>query len=432
MSPHFILLGSLFVFLIAGTPISVALGLSGVIAIFFGLDMDAVANMGTIAYASIAKYPLIAIPLFILTGMIFERSGVAERLVELSRAIVGPRRGGLALVAILVCLIMGGMSGSGPADAAAVATVMIPSMMKEGYPKAFSASIIAASASTAILIPPSIALIVYSIMVPGVDLRALFAAGLFPGLLAGLAIAVPAIIISRRQGFGAEGGAAIRPPLGRSFVRALPGLFAPVIILGGLRSGLFTPTEAAAVAVFYGLIVGLLLHRSMGLRDIYNVLAESAQISAVVMVIISLAGIFAFAGSILGTFDVAAEYILSISEEPMIVLLLVMGLVLLAGMVLDGVSIYLIALPLLMPIMATLGWNQVWFGVLMAMNVAIGQFTPPVAVNLMVTARIANVPIEATMRWIIWPILAMILSVGLVIAFPSIALWLPSVLGYKV
>ena len=210
MSPHFILLGSLFVFLIAGTPISVALGLSGVIAIFFGLDMDAVANMGTIAYASIAKYPLIAIPLFILTGMIFERSGVAERLVELSRAIVGPRRGGLALVAILVCLIMGGMSGSGPADAAAVATVMIPSMMKEGYPKAFSASIIAASASTAILIPPSIALIVYSIMVPGVDLRALFAAGLFPGLLAGLAIAVPAIIISRRQGFGAEGGAAIR------------------------------------------------------------------------------------------------------------------------------------------------------------------------------------------------------------------------------
>ncbi|MEX0582826.1 MAG: TRAP transporter large permease [Sneathiella sp.] len=432
MSPHFILLGSLLVFLISGTPISVALGLSGVIAIFFGLDMDAVANMSTIAYASIAKYPLIAIPLFILTGMIFERSGVAERLVELSRAIVGPRRGGLALVAILVCLIMGGMSGSGPADAAAVATVMIPSMLKEGYPRAFSASIIAASASTAILIPPSIALIVYSIMVPGVDLRALFAAGLFPGLLAGLAIAVPALLISRRHGFGAETNTDGRPPLGRSFIRALPGLFAPVIILGGLRSGLFTPTEAAAVAVFYGLIVGLLLHRSMGLRDIYNVLAESAQISAVVMVIISLAGIFAFAGSILGTFDVAAGYILSISDEPMIVLILVMVFILLAGMVLDGVSIYLIALPLLMPIMATLGWNQVWFGVLMAMNVAIGQFTPPVAVNLMVTARIANVPIEATLRWIVWPIIAMITSVGLVITFPSIALWLPTVLGYKV
>lgn len=430
MSAHVILLGSFFLILISGAPISVALGLSGVIAIFFGLDMDAVANMSTITYASIAKYPLIAIPLFILTGMIFERSGVAERLVELSRAIVGPRRGGLALVAILVCLIMGGMSGSGPADAAAVATVMIPSMLKEGYPRAFSASIIAASASTAILIPPSIALIVYSIMVPGVDLRALFAAGLFPGLLAGLAVAIPALIISRRKGFGAIDTG--RPPLGRSFVRALPGLFAPVIILGGLRSGLFTPTEAAAVAVFYGLIVGLFLHRSMGMRDIYNVLAEAAQISAVVMIIISLAGIFAFAGSILGTFDAAASHILSISDSPMIVLILVMAIILLAGMVLDGVSIYLIALPLLMPIMATLGWNQVWFGVLMAMNVAIGQFTPPVAVNLMVTAKIANVPIEATMRWVFWPIIAMIGSVGLVIAFPSIALWLPTVLGYKV
>jgi tripartite ATP-independent transporter DctM subunit len=431
MSAHVILLGSFFLILISGAPISVALGLSGVIAIFFGLDMDAVANLSTITYASIAKYPLIAIPLFILTGMIFERSGVAERLVELSRAIVGPRRGGLALVAILVCLIMGGMSGSGPADAAAVATVMIPSMMKEGYPRAFSASIIAASASTAILIPPSIALIVYSIMVPGVDLRALFAAGLFPGLLAGLAVAVPALIISRRKGFGSDDETG-RPPLGKSFVRALPGLFAPVIILGGLRSGLFTPTEAAAVAVFYGLIVGLLLHRSMNMRDIYNVLAESAQISAVVMIIISLAGIFAFAGSILGTFDAAAGHILSISDSPMVVLILVMAIVLLAGMVLDGVSIYLIALPLLMPIMATLGWNQVWFGVLMAMNVAIGQFTPPVAVNLMVTAKIANVPIEATMKWVLWPIIAMIISVGLVIAFPSIALWLPTVLGYKV
>lgn len=430
MSAHVILLGSFFLILISGAPISVALGLSGVIAIFFGLDMDAVANMSTITYASIAKYPLIAIPLFILTGMIFERSGVAERLVELSRAVVGPRRGGLALVAILVCLIMGGMSGSGPADAAAVATVMIPSMLKEGYPRAFSASIIAASASTAILIPPSIALIVYSIMVPGVDLRALFAAGLFPGLLAGLAVAIPALLISRRKGFGAVDTG--RPPLGKSFVRALPGLFAPVIILGGLRSGLFTPTEAAAVAVFYGLIVGLFLHRSMGMRDIYNVLAEAAQISAVVMIIISLAGIFAFAGSILGTFDAAANHILSISESPMVVLILVMAIILLAGMVLDGVSIYLIALPLLMPIMATLGWNQVWFGVLMAMNVAIGQFTPPVAVNLMVTAKIANVPIEATMRWVLWPIVAMIGSVGLVIAFPSIALWLPTVLGYKV
>ncbi|MCP5369050.1 MAG: TRAP transporter large permease [Hyphomicrobiales bacterium] len=431
MTANLILLGAFVVLLLAGTPIAVALGLSGVAAIMVGLDMDAAGNIGTLAYSSIAKYPLIAIPLFILTGMIFDRSGVAERLVRLAQAVVGPRRGGLALVAILVCLIMGGMSGSGPADAAAVATVMIPSMMRAGYPRAFSASVIAASASTAILIPPSIALIVYSIMVPGVDLRALFAAGLIPGLLAGLAVALPTLALSRRHGFEA-GGDGERPPLGKSFVQALPGLFAPVIILGGLRSGLFTPTEAAVVAVFYGLIVGVFLHRSMGPREIYRVLADAAEISAVVMLIISLAGIFAWGGSTLGAFDAAAAFVLSLSDDSTTVLAMVMALLLVAGMVIDGVSIYLITLPLLMPIMAAFGWNQVWFGVLMAMNIAVGQFTPPVAVNLMVTAKIAGVPIEATVRWVIWPILAMVGAMALVVAFPQIALWLPAALGYRV
>ena len=431
MTANLVLLLGFVLLLLAGTPVAVALGFAGLAAIFVGLDMYAVGNTATIAYSSIAKYPLIAIPLFILTGMIFDRSGVAARLVRLAQAVVGPRRGGLALVAILVCLIMGGMSGSGPADAAAVATVMIPSMMKAGYPRAFSASIIAASASTAILIPPSIALIVYSIMVPGTDLRALFAAGIGPGLLAGLAVALPALWLSRRHGFGAGEGSE-RPPLGRSFIDALPGLFAPVIILGGLRSGLFTPTEAAVVAVFYGLIVGVFLHRSMGPREVYRVLADSASVSAVVMTIISLAGIFAWAGSTLGAFDAAAAAILALSDNGLVVLLMVMVVLLLAGMVLDGVSIYLITLPLLIPIMASFGWNPVWFGVLMAMNIAVGQFTPPVAVNLMVTSKIAGVPIESTIRWVIWPMLAMIGAMGLVIAYPAIALWLPEAMGFRI
>ncbi|KAA5607046.1 TRAP transporter large permease [Roseospira marina] len=431
MTANLVLLLGFIVLLMAGTPVAVALGMAGLAAIFVGLDMYAVGNTATIAYTSIAKYPLIAIPLFILTGMIFERSGVAARLVRLAQAVVGPRRGGLALVAILVCLIMGGMSGSGPADAAAVATVLIPSMMKAGYPRAFSASIIAASASTAILIPPSIALIVYSIMVPGTDLRALFAAGIVPGILAGAAVALPALLLSRHHGFGAEEDAG-RPPLGRSLAEALPGLLAPIIILGGLRSGLFTPTEAAVVAVAYGMIVGVFLHRTMGLRDIARVLADSASVSAVVMIIISLAGIFAWAGSTLGAFDAAAELILTLSDNAIVVLLMVMVVLLLAGMVLDGVSIYLITLPLLIPIMTTFGWNPVWFGVLMAMNIAVGQFTPPVAVNLMVTAKIAGVPIESTVRWVLWPIVAMLIAMGLVIAFPGLALWLPETMGFRI
>jgi C4-dicarboxylate transporter, DctM subunit len=417
--------------LVIGTPIAVALGIGGVVGILVGHDIVMLGTVGTNTYNAIAKYPLIAIPLFILTGMMFERSGVAQRLVEFAQSCIGPRKGGLALVAVLVCLIMGGMSGSGPADAAAVATVMLPSMMKAGYPKPFSASVIAASASTAILIPPSIALIIYSVLVPGTDLRALFAAGLIPGLLLGVAIAVPTVWLSARHGFG-EAGALDRPAFWRSLWRALPGLMAPVIILGGLRSGLFTPTETAVVAVFYGLLVGTVLYRTMGLREVYEVLVESAKISAVLMLIISLAGLFAWAGSTLGTFRAAAETLMAISANQWIVLGVIMVLLLLAGMVLDGISIYLITLPLLIPVVQAFGWSYVWFGVVMAINIAMGQFTPPVAVNLMVTAKIAGIPLEDTFRWVGWLLLSMALALALVIAFPEIALWLPRVLGYRI
>ena len=236
MSPDVWMILAFAGLLIAGVPVAFSLALSGAVGIVLGLSPDMLATMGTNTYNSIAKYPLIAIPLFILTGLIFERSGVALRLVRFAQALIGPRHGGLALVAVLVCMIMGGMSGSGPADAAAVAMVMLPSMTKAGYPKPFSATLIAASASTAILIPPSVALILYSIVVPGVDLRALFAAGLFPGILAGLALLVPAMLVSKRYGW--EGGTPIegaeRLSVRSTFKQAIPALFAPVLILGGL------------------------------------------------------------------------------------------------------------------------------------------------------------------------------------------------------
>ncbi|MBN2752016.1 MAG: TRAP transporter large permease [Rhodospirillaceae bacterium] len=429
MDPSLALLLSFVVFLLVGLPIAVALGLSGVIGIILGLDTFALATIGTNTYNGIAKYPLIAIPLFVLTGMIFERSGVAQKLVEFASALVGPRRGGLAVVAVLVCMLMGGMSGSGPADAAAVATVMIPSMAKAGYPRAFSSSVIAASASTAILIPPSIALIVYSIMVPGLDLRALFAAGIVPGLLAGLSVIIPTLYLSRRHDFG-HLEATERPDMLKSLIGALPGLMAPVIILGGLRTGAFTPTEAAVVAVAYGLIVGLFIYRTLTWNDIYRALVDSAQTSAVILIIMSLAGIFAWAGSTLGAFDLGAKLMFSLSDNSTIVLLLVMICLLIAGMVLDGISIYLITLPLLIPLMDRFGWNPTWFGILMAMNIAIGQFTPPVAVNLMVTAKVGGVSIEATTRWVMWFVLSMAIAIGLVIMFPALALWVPEQLGY--
>lgn len=431
MSPDVWMLLAFAGLLIAGVPVAFSLGLAGAVGIVIGLSPEMLATLGTNTYNSVAKYPLIAIPLFILTGLIFERAGVALRLVRFAQALIGPRHGGLALVAVLACMIMGGMSGSGPADAAAVAMVMLPSMTKAGYPKPFSATLIAASASTAILIPPSVALILYSIVVPGVDLRALFAAGLFPGILVGLVLMVPALLLSKHHRWESpESGE--RPPLGESFKRALPALFAPVLILGGLRSGLFTPTEAAVAAVAYGVIVGVFLTRELDWRDLWRLFGEAAVISGVVMLIISLAGIFAWAGTMLGTFRDMAEWIIGLTDNGALLLILIMLGVLVVGMILDAISIYLIIMPILIPVMQYFEWNPVWFGILLAMNVAIGQFTPPVAVNLMVTTQVAKIRIEETVGWALIFVLAMMMALALVAIFPEIALWLPRVLGYNV
>ena len=431
MSADMLLIIGFLLALLAGVPVAIALGLGGMLGILAGLSPDMLATLGTNTYNSVAKYPLIAIPLFILTGLIFEHSGVAASLVRFAQALIGPRHGGLAMVVILVCLIMGGMSGSGPADAAAVAMVMLPSMKKAGYPQPFSASLIAASSSTAILIPPSIALILYSIVVPGVDLRALFAAGIFPGVLAGLSLLLPAWLLARRYGWESPDSAE-RPPLGASLRQALPALFAPVLILGGLRSGLFTPTEAAVVAVTYGVIVGTLIYRKLSLKALWKLMGEAAVTSGVVMFIIALAGIFAWAGTTLGTFSHLAESILSLSENGWVLLGLVMLLVLIAGMLLDAISIYLILIPIVLPLMQHFGWNPIWFGILLAMNIAIGQFTPPVAVNLMVTTRIANIRLEQTLGWTLIFVASMALALLLVMLVPGLALWLPEQLGYVV
>ncbi len=411
-----------------GTPIAVALGLTGTVTIF--LHDLGISIMAVQVYGGIAKYPLLALPVFLLAGMLFERAGVAERLLRFASAIVGPRRGGLALVAVMVCLLLGGMSGSGPADAAAVAMVMIPAMVKQGYPKAFSASLIAAGSSTAIIIPPSIAFIIYAVLVPDASVPALFLGGVVPGLLAGIALMIPAFWIARRRGFGAAEASEERPRFWRSFREAGWGLLAPVIILGGLRSGAFTPTEVAVVAAAYGLFVGTVVYRSLAVRDVYRVLVDSAEISAVVMIVVALAGLFAYAGTTLGAFDALADALVGTIESETLMLLVLMALLLFAGMLMDAISIYLIFLPILIPIAAVYGWDPVWLGIVITMNLAIGQFTPPIAVNLMVTTRVADISIESTTGWVIWMVVSMLVALLCVVFVPDLALWLPRAAGY--
>lgn len=428
------LLFTVFVLLmLLGVPIGVALAVAGSLAI--GVANADTLWFGLLAvpqnfYAGLAKYPLLAIPMFVLVGSIFDRSGVALRLVNFAIAIVGRGPGMLPLVAIVVAMFLGGISGSGPANAAAVGAVMIAAMSRAGYPPPFSASVVGAAAATDILIPPSIAFIVYSVMVPGASVPALFAAGMVPGVLAGIALIIPAVWLSRRHGMGGLEQHLPRPPFWASLRDASWGLAAPVLILGGMRAGWFTPTEAAVVAVMYGLFVGMAVHRTISVRDLFPILREGAELSAVILMVVSLAGVFAYSLSTLSIIDPITKAIIHSGLGEYGVLTLLIVLMVVAGMFLDGVSIFLIFIPLLMPIVNHYQWDLVWFGVILTLKVALGQFTPPMAVNLMVSCRIARVRMEQTIPWITWLLAAMSVVMVLVIAFPQLALWLPRTLGY--
>ena len=419
--------------MLVGVPIGAALGLAGATAIalanadsqWFGL-LAVPQNF----YAGLGKYPLLAIPMFVLVGSIFDRSGVALRLVNFAVAIVGRGPGMLPLVAIAVAMFLGGISGSGPACAAAVGGVMIAAMNRAGYPASFSASVVGAAAATDILIPPSVAFIIYSVLVPGASVPALFAAGMVPGILAGLALIVPAVWLSRKHKMGALEASMPRPPFWASFWQAIWGLAAPDLILGGMRAGWFTPTEAAVVAVFYGLFIGMVVYRTIGIRDLFPILRESGELSAVILLVVSLASIFAYSLSTLGVIDPLTNAIVNSGLGEYGILSLLILMLITVGMFLDGISIFLIFVPLLLPIAQFYNWDLVWFGVILTLKVALGQFTPPLAVNLMVSCRIANVRMEETVRWVVWMLAAMFLVLVAVIAFPELALWLPRKLGY--
>jgi len=414
--------------LLGAVPIAVALGLAGTIAIIMAVETPLA--VATNVYTCIAKYPLIAIPMFVLVGSVFDRTGVALRLVRFATALVGAGRGALATVSVLVAMVIGGISGSGPATSAAVGQVVTGSMLKDGYPPSFIASTVAAAAATDILIPPSIAFIIYALLVPSVSVPAIFAAGMFPGILAGLAIIVPILVISWLKDFGGKARNSEGLSVWRTFKEAFWGLLAPVVILGGMRFGAFTPTEAAVMAVFYGLFIGFFIYGTLSLRDVYEMLVESGELSAIILIVVALASVFAWATNTLGIVQPIANAIVGLGLGEYGTLALLMIALIIIGMFLDGVSTFLILVPILLPVAKTYGWDLVWFGVILTMKVAIGQFTPPLAVNLMVSCKIASTSMESTIPWVFWMIIAMFMALAMVVVFPGIALWLPHVLGY--
>lgn len=411
--------------LLIRVPIAVALGSA---AIFVVWNWDLGYQMLSYSFFSgIAKFPLLAIPFFILAGVIMEKVGIAERIIALIKQLVGDMTGGLAVATVIVAAFWGAVSGSGPATVAALGLILIPGMAEAGYDKAFAAAVVSVSAGLAIIIPPSISFIVYGdIMQQSVG--TLFAAGVLPGIVVAAFLCVSVWLVSRVHGYrGAPGGSASE--VLRALRDAFWGLFTPVIILGGIYGGIFTPTEAAAVAVFYGLFVGVFIYRTLTVRILYDILSETVAATSVVMIVVTCAGLYSWLGATVGLIDKIAALLLGISENPVVILLMINIILLFAGMLLDAISIAYVFLPILAPVIMAFGWDPIWFGVMMTVNMAIGQVTPPVAVNLYVGARISGLTMEQICRPI-GPLLVAALAALIVItAFPEISLLLPRMMG---
>jgi len=377
-------------------------------------------------YGGSNSFILLALPLFMFAGALMESGGISDRLVRLGMVFLGWIRGGLSMVVVAATMFFSGISGSASSDTAAVGGVLIPAMKKRGYPVEYAAAVAAASGALGPIIPPSILLVVYGGMA-NVSIAKLFVGGLGPGILFGVLLILACWINALRHNYPKEGRSTVRQALAALYDALIP-LATPAIILGGIFSGLFTATESAAVAVAYALIVSLYIYRSLTWNQVFDIAVESVLTSAQLMFVVASAG---FASWVLAREQIpqqVAESVLSFSSDPIVLLIIINGLLLLFGCVLEGMAITVILLPTLLPIVEAAGIDLVFFGVLMMVNLSIGAVTPPIGTCLFVAASIAKVPVERVIPYLWSFILVMVIGLATLIAVPGVVLWLPNMM----
>jgi len=420
-----ILFISFAVLLLMGAPIAVCLGTSSVVAMIAqgaGRPLDTVmSSLPMIVSASTSKFVLLAIPFFILAGNIMEKAGISEKLIKLAEACVGHIRGGLAIVCVIVACFFAAISGSGPATVAALGVIIVPAMIKSGYKPAFSAALMAAAGAIGGIIPPSITFVVYG-SIADTSIGDLFIAGLVPGLLMGFALMVVALLVGRKSDLKTLPKAS-RKERWLAFKDAFWGLMMPVIILGGIYGGIFTPTEAAAVSVVYGLFVGIFIYKKIRLKEFYALLLDTTSTTATVMFITAAASLFAYVLT-RARLDVAISSALqNATGGNVIVFFIIVNIILLiAGCFLDSTSALYIFTPLFVPVAQALGVNLIHLGVVMIVNLAIGLFTPPVGVNLYVACGVGNVNLKQISKAVVSLIIAALIVLLLVTYIPKISL----------
>ncbi|GIO20352.1 C4-dicarboxylate ABC transporter permease [Oceanobacillus oncorhynchi subsp. incaldanensis] len=412
-------LGSLIVFLLISMPVAVALGLASVVGIIIhpALDLTVVPQRIIIALNS---FPLMAIPFFILAGGLMQNGGVAQRLVDFASTIVGHITGGLAMTVIITSLFFAAISGSGTATVLTIGSILVPGMIAKGYESGFISSTVSVSGALGIIIPPSIPLILYGITAQ-VSVTEMFLAGIVPGVLLTMAMLIYAFVISKKNGFPKEEKASLSE-VAISFVKSLPAILMPVLVLGGIYGGIFTPTEASVVAVVYGLLAGL-FYKELTLKKIYNTLTSSAISTAIIMIIIGTSGLFSYYIQMIGIPAMLTEFMMNITTNPYIFLLIINLLLLIVGMFIEGSAAILILTPLLLPIATSVGVDPIHFGIVMIVNLAIGLCTPPVGLNLFAASKISGVSISKLSMAVIPYIIVMLLVTLLVSFLPIFSLW---------
>ena len=400
--------------------VAVSIGLSAILGI-------QVANANMLIsvkemFNSINKFPLAAIPFFILAGNLMETGGISRRLVEFAKSIVGGIQGGLPMTCVLTCMIFAAVSGSSVATTFAIGAILIPALIKHGYPVTYAAALQATSAELGVIIPPSIPMILYGVSAE-VSIGELFIAGFGPGLLIGGALMLFAWGYCKYKGWGKNDGDG-RLPFGAALKQAGWALMMPVIILGGIYGGIFTPTEASAVAVLYSLIVGLVIYREIRIPDLYNILRKSVLSSAVIMFIIANAGLFAFLITRAGVPEAIGLWLEQVLKSPAYFLLGVNGALFVIGMFIETSAAIIVLAPILAPVAQHFGVDPVHFGLIMVVNLALGMITPPFGVNLFAACTVARISLDRIIRQLIPFVLVVLACLMIITYFPALSLTL--------
>ncbi len=415
--------GTLVVTIAFGIPIPIAVAMATLVG-YFLIDIPAVA-LAQAMYTGVEPFPLLTVPLFVFAGALMERGGLALRIVAIAQSLIGNYMGSLGLVAVLGCTFFAALSGSGPATTAAIGAVMIPAMVRERYDPAFGGAIAASGGALGSLIPPSNLMIIYGV-VSDVSIPRMFLAGVVPGLLASALLLLVTWLIARRRGYGGQTDHSFSwARVGQACWDGKWAIGAPVLILGGIYSGAFTPTEAASVAVVYAFLVGQFVHRELTWEAILSCLKTTAMISGAVLIIVGPAKAF---GELLSLMDVPfliGEFLTGFTDSSFVLLLVISAILIITGMFLESIAQIILLTPLMLPIAVSVGIDPVVFGVIMVIACEIGFLTPPVGANLFVATRLTNVGIDKISVAVIPFLLTYVVVIVLIALFPDFVLWLP-------